>query len=91
MSDIFRQRSARETETDSRRCPGMRLRWLRQKKGLTMGQLADVLGCSVTEVSAIERGLAVHPDTPWDASPDNDQAVAIPEALSEQRYADEDP
>ena len=75
MSDILRRRTDRELETESRRSPGIRLRWLRMRKGLTMADLADFLGCSVTEVSSIERGLSVHPDTSWSSSPDNDQAT----------------
>lgn len=43
-----------EAEATSRLSVGRRLRWLRAKAGRTLGDLADFLGCSATEASALE-------------------------------------
>lgn len=58
QADI-RQRSAAEMEAESEETPGFRLRWLRLRAGLTLGDMARYLKCSVVELSRIERGVAV--------------------------------
>ena len=65
MSDILRRRTERELEAESRRSPGARLRWLRTQKGITLGDLARFLNCSVVEISAIEQGKSVSEGAEW--------------------------
>ncbi len=42
-------------EAESLQSTGARLRWLRSRSGKSMGDLARFLGCSVEEVSNMER------------------------------------
>ena len=71
MSNIFQRRTDRDIEGQSRRSPGMRLRWHMHRADISMGDLARFLKTSAVEVSSIIQGESVHEGTPWENPPDD--------------------